>query len=95
MKTVATLISRVITGTDFTPDAPAEVKAGMDKIGGLVMYISLSAVAMLLVAAGIWAWAGNNGHGSGVSPEMQKRVSSAVIALVVIAGASGIVKFFS
>jgi hypothetical protein len=77
-----------------TPSAPAEVERGLSKALGLAMYVSIAACVGVLVLAGVWAAAGSQGHGSGVTPELQRKVVGVVIALVVIASASGITNFF-
>ena len=99
MVTIAARLAGRVMGTGdpigpVTPDAPAEVKAGVNKILGLVMYVSIGMAVAMFFAAGAWAWAGNQGHGQGVSPQLQSRVMGGIIALVVIAGASGIASFF-
>ena len=77
-----------------TADAPAAVKAGMGKLLGVVMYISIGMAIAMFLAAGAWAWAGNQGHGNGISPQLQSKVMGGIVALVIIASASGIATFF-
>lgn len=77
-----------------SPAAPSEVEAGLSKALGLAMYVSIAACVGVLVLAGVWAAASTQGHGSGITPELQRKVVSVVIALIVIASASGITNFF-
>ncbi len=83
-----------VSAPPVNADAPAEVKAAMGKMLGLVMYISIGMALAMLVAAGVFAWQGNQGHGSGVSPALQSKVIGACIALAIIGGATGIANFF-
>ena len=76
------------------PSAPADVQAGVNKILGLVMYVSIAMAVCMFLAAGAWAWAGNNGHGNGISPQLQSKVMGGIVALIIIASASGIANFF-
>ena len=77
-----------------SPNAPDSVKAGMNKILGVVMYVSIGMAIAMFLAAGAWAWAGNHGQGNGISPQLQSKVMGGIVALVIIAGASGIAGFF-
>ena len=77
-----------------SPAAPSEVEAGLGKALGLAMYVSIAACVGVLVLAGVWAAASTQGHGSGITPELQRKVVGVVIALIVIASASGITNFF-
>lgn len=77
-----------------SPSAPAEVEAGLSRALGLAMYVSIAACVGVLVLAGVWAAASTQGHGSGITPDLQRKVVGVVIALIVIASASGITNFF-
>ncbi len=77
-----------------SPAAPSEVEAGLSKALGLAMYVSIAACVGVLVLAGVWAAASTQGHGAGITPELQRKVVGVVIALIVIASASGITNFF-
>lgn len=88
------LVDSVSVAPPVNATAPQEVKDVMDKMLGLVMYISIGMALAMLVAAGVFAWQGNQGHGSGVSPALQSKVIGACIALGIIGGATGIANFF-
>ncbi len=79
---------------DVQPSAPPEVAAAMTKILGVVMYVSIGMAIAMFLAAGAFAWAGNHGHGQGISPQLQSKVMSGVIALTIIGASTGIATFF-
>lgn len=73
--------------------APAGLNAKAQLVLGLIKWGSLVAVMGVLLAMGAFAWAGDRGHGGGVSPEMKSRGISAVVALVIVSSAATIINF--
>ena len=80
---------------DPTPTPPPGVEAKVTLVLGIVKWTSLISVVGVLLAAGWLVWSGDHGRSAGLSPEMKGMMSRAVIALVIVAGASGIVQFVS
>ena len=80
---------------DPAPQAPPGLEAKVSTVLGMVKWTSLISIVGVLLAAGWLVWSGDHGRGGGLSPEMKGALSRAVIALLIVGGASGIVQFVS
>ena len=72
---------------------PPGIEAKVSLVLGMIKWSSLISVVGVLLAMGWLVWSGDRGHGAGLSPEMKGTMSRAVLALVIIGGATGIVQF--
>ena len=80
---------------DPAPTPPPGVEAKVNLVLGMIKWSSLISVVGVLLAMGWLVWSGDRGHGAGLSPEMKGTMSRAVLTLVIIGGATGIVQFVS
>ena len=80
---------------DPAPQAPPGLDAKVSTVLGMIKWTSLISIVGVLLAAGWLVWSGDHGRGGGLSPEMKGALSRAVIALLIVGGASGIVQFVS
>lgn len=88
----ADVISQV---SDPDAQAPAGLKAKTNVVLGLVKWGSLIGVLGLLLASGLVVLGGDRGYGGGMSPELKSSVMKAVVALVIVGSAAGLVNFVS
>ena len=80
---------------DPAPSAPPALADKVYAVLGIVKWGSLMAALAVLLGAGVALFAGERGHGSGLSPQLKSLVGSVFVVLVLVGAASQIVSFLS
>ena len=80
---------------DPAPSAPAGVADKVNTVLSLVKWASLMASLAVLLGSGALLFAGERGHGGGMSPQLKSTIGSVLVVLIIVGSASQLVQWMS